>query len=155
MKFFTRYNPPGDEGISFENEKSMTVQSEADACDINLIMERFNRTGTLPVKYEQPIFGDARIPDFQTAKQLLIDAENQFYALPAKTREHFHNSVEIFNKVLEKQLKEGIDDKTAKEYFDMGIILSRQESPEQKLDGIRSATIELNETIKKSQKAEK
>ena len=49
MKFFTRFDAPEGSKIDQTGQKSKTRQSEADACDINKIMERFNRTGRLPM----------------------------------------------------------------------------------------------------------
>lgn len=85
-KFHTVYDPYQDKGFQTEGP-SLTRQSEADECDINKIMERFDRTGQLPTVIKAPgTYGDARVVDFQTAKQIVLDAENLFKSLPANAR---------------------------------------------------------------------
>lgn len=157
MKFQTyRSNPPVDPGLRFDEvdeitgefkTPSMTLQSEADACDINKIMERFDRTGQIVFKYHQPQYGDARIVDFQTAKQIVIDAENEFNALPSKTRKYFGDSPEAYVKELSDALANGVDEEAFKKYLDLGIALPRQETDGEKLDRIARNT--EKETVQK------
>jgi len=53
-KFKANYEPSQGSEFNQEGQISRAVQSEADNCDINKIMERFNRTGKLPIMQTQP-----------------------------------------------------------------------------------------------------
>lgn len=73
---------------------SLTRQEFAEECDINVIMERYERTGVIDHTSNRAPFyfnyeGD--IPDLQTAMQIRIDAERAFMTLPAKVRKEFDN----------------------------------------------------------------
>lgn len=74
-------------------EPSLTVQSERDNCDINVIIDRFEKTGVLPVMSQQAI-GDVDLydaPTYQESLNVVIAAQNAFDALPAKIRKEFDN----------------------------------------------------------------
>jgi len=88
----TAYDDMPDKGLFFDHEKepSLTVQSEKDNCDINVLMEKYQKSGVLPVVQTSPVYGDfSQIPDYQDMRNRLIDAENAFMALPAKIRREF------------------------------------------------------------------
>lgn len=69
-----------------------TKQQFKDECDINRIMKRYQQTGVIDhVNRAQPRFGDLETVDFQTAMNLVIDAEQRFLALPAEVRDRFGN----------------------------------------------------------------
>lgn len=79
-----------------EEIESMTKQSFVEECDINYIMARYETTGEFPQKYADKVgtgqFGDfTNVPDFQTALQTVMDAEEMFGNLPAKVRDRFGN----------------------------------------------------------------
>jgi len=134
VKFYTRYDrPKKDFGLKCEDE-SLTRQSEADSADINKIMERFDRTGQLPhVMKAPPQYGDARIVDFQTAKQIVIDAELAFNELPAKARQYFNHDPENLMSAL-------TDPKKEQDLLDLGIIVQRDTDPLDVLKQIASNT---------------
>lgn len=97
--FRTPYNDKYvDPGINFldangEPEKSLTVQSEKDNCDVNLIVEKFEKTGILPVMSQSPAYGDVSgAVDYQTAMNIVINAEKAFMSLDAKIRKEFDNN---------------------------------------------------------------
>ena len=98
MKFYTRFDVnPQSSTIDQTGECSKTRESEADSCDINKIMERFNRTGKLPTMQTQPAqYGDSRTVDFQAAQNLIKEAKEQFLALPSKVRKAFGNEPQAF-----------------------------------------------------------
>ena len=137
MKFYTKYDrPKKDFALDQKGEPSLTRQSEADQCDINKIMERFDRTGQLPVSLKaQPQYGDARTVDFQTAKQIVIDAEKAFKELPAKARQHFGHDPENMLKAL-SDTSEG----NAKKLIELGILVEKEEDPTQTLQRIAKNT---------------
>ncbi len=78
-------------------DPSLAQQQFKDECDINVILERFNVTGQLPVSPLQPQFGDfSGITDYQTALNAVLDAQESFDALPARVRERFANDPAAF-----------------------------------------------------------
>lgn len=76
-----------------EDDPSLTKQEFADECDINTIMANFERTGEIYTSQTLvPRYGDFSIvPDYQTAQNLVIEAQASFDSLPSKLRERFHN----------------------------------------------------------------
>lgn len=82
-------SPPG---IDFAGEVSLTKQADMDSCDINLIMDRFTKTGVFPAGQGSPIFGDFTDGnDFQDKLNLVVDANNAFMNLDARIRSRFSN----------------------------------------------------------------
>lgn len=78
---------------------SRTRQEFKDECDINSIMRRYQKTGILThtasraPKYVD--FGDG-VPDFQTAMNMMLEAEAAFMQLPAVVRKRFENDPQEF-----------------------------------------------------------
>lgn len=72
---------------------SLTKQEFADEADINVIMARYEATGTVPVNpNKQPFYVDnVDMPDFMEAQNILLQAESAFMSLPAKVRREFDN----------------------------------------------------------------
>lgn len=70
-----------------------TKQQFKEECDINTIMNRYMTTGMIDhIKVDPPQYKDcADSLDFQSAMNFVIDAQNQFYALPAQLRARFGN----------------------------------------------------------------
>jgi len=80
-----------ESGIIF-NDPSLTVQSQKDDADINVIVKRFGLTGQLPENVRIPSYGDYdTVNDFQTAMNAVRAAEEGFMELPADLRKRFHN----------------------------------------------------------------
>lgn len=78
-------------GLRCEDE-SLTVQSQKDEADINVLVRRFGITGVLPVR-EMPeaLVGHFETFDMMTAQNLLIEARESFMSLGAPIRERFGN----------------------------------------------------------------
>jgi phage internal scaffolding protein len=73
-------------------EPTRAQQHHKDECDINVILERFGKTGQLPVNAISGTYGDfSGVHDYHTALNTLIAAEAEFDALPAKIRAKFDN----------------------------------------------------------------
>ncbi|WNK14023.1 MAG: internal scaffolding protein [Microvirus sp.] len=71
---------------------SLTVQSDKDDCDINLIMERFGRGIPVPVNVKSPMQGDfTGVTDYQSSLNLIIEAQSAFMEMPANVRARFEN----------------------------------------------------------------
>lgn len=73
--------------------ESMTEQSHELETNINRIMAKYQATGILNhVNKKQPIFGDfSEVPDYSTALDLVMRAQESFMQLPSKTRARFAN----------------------------------------------------------------
>ena len=83
------------------DEPSMTIQSAADETDINVMIARYQKTGSFHGSTNMPTvrpeFGDfVDVPEYQNAMNILIQAQDQFAALPAQIRDRFGNSPENY-----------------------------------------------------------
>lgn len=99
MKFRTKYSRPKSKSITFDPDKSLTIGSAKDECDINKILDTYKRTGMLPNSVSgnsflarNPMYGDfSNATDFTTIRYKLDEAERQFMELPAHIRKRFDN----------------------------------------------------------------
>lgn len=92
MKFHTKYDPPVVPGIK-TSPVSTVQQHFKDDCDINILVERFTRTGQMPQRApEDYSFGDFTAIDYQSALDTIMVANEQFGTLPASVRERFSNN---------------------------------------------------------------
>lgn len=75
------------------NEESMTVQSEKDSCDFNLIHARFMKTGLMTnMRRDPPQYGDfSSASDYHDSVLRAQQAEEAFMTLPALIRARFKN----------------------------------------------------------------
>lgn len=83
-----------DAGTSFDGDPGKTKQAFKAECDVNRIVAQYRRTGLREhVNARPPQFLDlAEIPDFQTAMNTVVGAQQLFDQLPAKVRASFDNS---------------------------------------------------------------
>lgn len=93
MRFRTQYTAREEEkkGITFDLP-SRTKQSFRDECDINNIMAKY--AAGMPVESSAsvpPVYGDvSNMPDnYQESLQQVMDAQEQFEALPSHIRKRF------------------------------------------------------------------
>lgn len=78
--------------LDCSKSEDRTKQSFKDECDINIIMKRFERTGTLNwVNRHSPQYGDVSGLEFQTAMDIVAAGKSAFAALPARIRDRFRN----------------------------------------------------------------
>lgn len=72
---------------------SLTRQADADDCDINVMMARYQATGIEPrVNPRQPQWGDfTDVPSYQEALAMVQQAKDDFEGLPAEVRARFGN----------------------------------------------------------------
>jgi len=90
----TAHGPKTRQSITFTGP-GRTKQSHKNETDINQIMARFAKTGTIEfVNTQKPQFGDASGIEFQTAMQTVAKANEMFDALPSKIRERFNNNAQ-------------------------------------------------------------
>lgn len=96
MRFKTIYDTYEEkQGIIFK-EPTMTIQSEKDNCDINVIMNRYATCGTpLPYRTDgvQPVYADvSELGDYMENFQRCKQAEELFNALPSALRKELDNN---------------------------------------------------------------
>jgi phage internal scaffolding protein len=73
-------------------EPTRAQQHHREECDINVILERFGKTGQMPVNAISGTYGDfSGVHDYHTAINAIIAAESEFGALPATIRNRFAN----------------------------------------------------------------
>lgn len=99
--FRSPYNYDRDEVskacVIVTDEPSLTVQSQAEDADINVMMKRFGVTGRMPENVRIPTYGDfTGVGDYQTALAAVMLAEDSFMTMPAETRARFMNDPQRF-----------------------------------------------------------
>lgn len=88
-------------GIS-QFEPTLTQQHQAKETDINYIVQQFGITGMLPTVSRPPTYGDfTGVFDYQSAMDLIIQADRSFQELPAEARAHFGNNPANFLNFME------------------------------------------------------
>lgn len=99
---------------------SLTRQSEAEDCDINNIVKKYQSTGLLPdMIKENPQYGDfSSVADFQQSMDIIAFANAQFNALDAHVRDRFANDPAKFLAFCEKT-------ENAEELIKMGLATRR------------------------------
>lgn len=96
MRFKTIFDTYEEkQGIIFK-EPTMTIQSEKDNCDINVIMNRYATCGTpLPYRADgvEPVYADvSELGDYMENFQRCKQAEEMFNALPSALRKELDNN---------------------------------------------------------------
>lgn len=106
-------------------DKGFTVQSDRDEADINKIISRFEKSGSLPpVANGEPFYGD--VSEFDGLAESLIkiqEADRLFMTYPAQVRERFENDKVKFIEFL-------ADDNNRAEAIELGLIQKDPTSPE-------------------------
>lgn len=78
---------------------SKAVQASKDECDINVLVRRFGITGIINgVERPPPLTEFGNVFDFQSAMNVLRDAEASFSQVPAAVRRRFDNNPAEFVK---------------------------------------------------------
>jgi phage internal scaffolding protein len=100
MKFISAYD--NFEAMSNQTglkclDSSLTQQQFKEEADINTIVDRFMKTGHLPDPVSMPQYVDYEgIFDFQSAMNVVRQADENFMRMDAKVRARFHNSPQEF-----------------------------------------------------------
>lgn len=104
-------------GLACRAEESMTQQQFKDEVDINTIVARFGLTGELPENLRMPVSGDfTKVGDFQSAMQMVREAEEAFMELPGQVRARFHNDPQRLIEFIE-------DDANREEAQKLGLVV--------------------------------
>lgn len=98
-EFATIYSHPISAKLCFEPGTTRTRQEFAAESDVNRLVARYQETGSfydpivsLKAAARKPMFGDfTNVPDYQTALNKVIEAQDLFSRLPSKTRDRFEN----------------------------------------------------------------
>lgn len=78
-------------------DSSLTQQQFKEEADINTIVDRFLRSGVLPTPVNMPQYVDYEgVFDFQSAMNVVRQADENFMRLDAKVRARFNNSPQEF-----------------------------------------------------------
>ena len=98
MKFYTGYDRPPRAGFACAGA-SMTAQEFAQDCDINHIVKRAQRTGTLPIVPREVMYGeeDETAGDLRAKMDLINSIRDHFESLPSDIRLRFNNDALAFN----------------------------------------------------------
>ena len=90
-------NQASDESGLECKDKSLTQQHQAEETDINVIVNRYMKTGELPNRTKPPMQGDfTEAPDMQAAMDLVVAARVAFMEQPAAVRAKFQNNPVAF-----------------------------------------------------------
>ncbi len=90
-KVTTAYGPKQRVQIRFADQ-GRTKQSMRAECDINNIMQKFQKTGVIDfVNKHAPQYGDATGVDFQNSMEIVARANEMFADLPSSVRKRFNN----------------------------------------------------------------
>jgi phage internal scaffolding protein len=74
------------------DEPSMTVQSQAEDADINVLMRRYGITGKMPDNVKLPTYGDfTHVMDYRSAFDAVRQANERFMEIPAEVRARFNH----------------------------------------------------------------
>ncbi len=102
----TRYNYDSDlvslnSAVRF-TKPTRTKQQFKEEVDINTIVRNFGLTGELPKNVRVPQSGDfTGVSDFQSAMNIVRQAEEAFMQLPAETRARFNNDPQLLQQFVE------------------------------------------------------
>lgn len=112
-----------------------TKQADKEGCDINNILERFERTGELPSMNGNAMYGDfADVPEYLESLNIVRAAESQFMSLPAKLRDRFHNDPAKFLAFVG-------DNKNYDEAVELGLLAPKPPKVEKDLPKAASAAV--------------
>lgn len=107
---YSEYDPD-DYGIAIDPEEDQTHQEHEAECNINNIMAKYQRTGTIDhiAKYS-PIYQDVQAIDYQSALNTIANSEAMFQDLPSQLRKHFDNDPAKFLEFVDRDGQDGVYD---------------------------------------------
>ena len=119
----TMYNYDRDkvsrETATYCEPETRTQQQFKDECDINVLMERFGVTGTIPQKIRPPMQEEYEgVFDFQTAMNVVREAREAFMQMPSGVRARFQNNPGIFTEYFQ-------DPENRQEAEKLGLVIPR------------------------------
>lgn len=125
VNIYTRVSKPRRVSVSTEGAETRVKQSFKEECDVNTIMSRFKRTGSL--EHVAPSLGAYRdvseAVGYQEALHIVMAAEQAFMNLPAKIRKRFDNDPREFLEFCE-------DSENLEELRELGLAEAAQGDPD-------------------------
>lgn len=104
-------------------EPDLTVQSFRDDADLNVLLRRFGVARELPRPDVRPFYGDfSSAPDYQTALNMIQEADSAFAGLPAAVRARFRNNPGELVAFLQ-------DERNLDEAVDLGLAVAKPAPP--------------------------
>jgi phage internal scaffolding protein len=78
--------------VNHTGDESKVQKSFQDETDIKNILEKYGRTGILPIMKNEAIYGDfSEVPDYMEAQNIIKQADEQFSLLSSDLRKRFEN----------------------------------------------------------------
>lgn len=103
---------------------SRTKQSDSADCEINNIISKYMRTGAIDhFTTHEGNYSDCTGADFETAMNIVADAQNMFADLPSKLRNRFENDPRQFLDFVQ-------DENNKSEMADLGLTNPSPETPD-------------------------
>ena len=92
--------------------KSLTKQEFREECDINLIMKKYGPRELHNLgSAAQPLYGDfSAVEDYQTACEMVAEADEAFQELPSALRARFDNDPQLFMNWFDKADETALDE---------------------------------------------
>lgn len=79
-------------------DEEITKQSHKQECDINFIINQYQRTGLFThINPQEPMYADLpEVMDYQESLNTIMRAEESFASLPSEVRDYFQNDPAAF-----------------------------------------------------------
>lgn len=128
IKFRNPYNYDTDiasfqSGVDFSDDPGLTQQHMKDETDINVIVDRFLKTGQMPPDIDFAHVDVSEVGDFHDALNVVRAAQEQFDQLPSRVRERFHNEPAALMRFVH-------DDNNRAEALALGLLRPAEPPPE-------------------------
>lgn len=82
---------------TINTEKTLTKQNLADQANVNNIIRRYAKTGTLPnLNNLEAIYGEITSQGLQEAHEMIASASEAFDQIPSEIRKQFNNDAGLF-----------------------------------------------------------
>lgn len=102
--------------LSFPKDEGRARQEMAKECDINTIMAKYQKTGAIDhFSRHSASYGFATGDDFQSATNLILEADAMFRDLPSKVRSRFDHDPGAFLEFVQ-------DDANRDEMIELGLM---------------------------------
>lgn len=129
MKFKKAYETRTPQRLSFEGVETLTEQHHKSACDINKILQTYDKTGLIThVAASKAEYGDfTTTNEYQEALNLVIQSQNAFAELPSHIRKEFDNDPGAF-------LEFATDPSNHEKMVELGLAYPKPEPEVQKVE---------------------
>lgn len=128
-----------------EGEVSLAVQSTKDQADVNKIVAKYRRTGTITHlrNTQNGVYADlTQITNYQDCLNTIIRANESFMAMPAELRQKFDNDPSKLISYLQ-------DEKNYEESMDLGLRVRRAVISKEELDAVKAQSPTTKDEVKK------